>query len=596
MKRKTLILLVVTIIFSFSSISAKSDITFHNNAAAVLSEMKNSKDYNSVKKYLTDENDEYKIAAIYVLAGLDKVSASADLKNIYAGSSYEAKRNIIYALGEMRLNDNIVFLSECLNPSEKIDINNEAIIALVKTDDKEVIRPLINYLNQFPENKILVKQMPLLGVKLIEPLFLNLQEKDEKNYITAKIITEEIINANTKEALMEIVKLSASVIEPVNLLAKEMINERKEDAVISAVELFKTAGGRLEEEITNFLCNYPDSCVVADNLNSVWKESKDENKKIVIIDILCSQKSDDLKVFLLDNITDPSEKVRNHLTTKMEPRDYYATEILNRLIKADDINIRGYYKDALVNLGGGNFLFLLRLFAVKDFSYDAEDIMIRLKDKNVDKTLLDALIKEEKGLDPFRERIRAIIVKRTPLSIETLVDGLKDKNSKDESKKMLLQIGKQTVPALINVLKEDQDDLQTATATEILIEFGENNLPELIKELSVEDLWSKMNIAYVLVKLKHKEVIPSLIEVLGSEDSALRYRAIYALRDLGTVSVPELIKNLDNSKEITLIGIIRSLGEIRDKSAISSLKSKLASIQNEKIKVEIEKALKMIGE
>jgi len=38
MKRKTLIILAVAIIFSFRSTRARSDIAIHNNVAAVLSE------------------------------------------------------------------------------------------------------------------------------------------------------------------------------------------------------------------------------------------------------------------------------------------------------------------------------------------------------------------------------------------------------------------------------------------------------------------------------------------------------------------------------------------------------------------------------
>ncbi|MEW6088134.1 MAG: HEAT repeat domain-containing protein [bacterium] len=599
---KTITIIIISLIFSLKITGAEidtavyTDTAVYNDTVSVLSKIRNSKDYDFVKKYLTDKDDELKIAAIYILAGIDRNTASSDLKNIYDNGSYEVKRNIIYALGEMKLDENINFLKDRLNPSEKKDVSNEAIIALKKIDSEEIIKPLINFMNQFPKNEYLLKYMPALGVKTIKPLFLNLPEGDEDVAVATKHILNEILNENTFDALTEIFKLSISEIDPVKRLAKELIEERKEDAVGPAVQVYKTADGGLRKELINFLSNQTAGRAVVDNLINIWGEFTDDERKIETIDILSNYKIDAYSKFLLDNVAGSSERVKEHILSKMEPKDFFADRINAKIRGTDDENTLKCYIDVSVKLGGGDFNGLLGLLTSPKYTYCAEEILVKLNDKNVDKNLLDYLVLQDKAPVFFKDIIENILVKRAPLSIETLIEGLKDKNKIERCEKVLLQMGKQAIPYLINVLKEDEDELQTAAAAEIFEKMGKMTAPYLIDEIKVEDLWSKMNIAAVLVKFKNNQVIPSLIEVLESDEPGLQYRAIYALRDLGTTSVSELVKSLDTPKENTFVGIVRSLGEIKDRTAVPALKERLVLVQNEKLKFEIEKALKKIGE
>lgn len=596
MKRRSIIIIIALIIFSFKQIRAEADISLSNKITAALSEIKNSKDYNIVKKHLADENDEFKIASVYMLISLDSKSASSDLKKIYKKSSYEVKRNIIYALGEIKLKENIDFLAEQLNTSERKEINNEAIVALIKTNDANTIRPLINYMDQFPKNEYISKYMPRLGFKVIKPLFLNLPDGDENIADVSKYVINEVINEQTVDSLMEILKLSISEIDPVKRLAKELIDERREVILEPAVQLYKTADGRLIEELSRLLSGFSDGSAVINSLNKIWKELPDDDRKIGIINIISNYKTDVYNEFLIEKVTNSSEKVRNHILSKMDQKDFFANRMIKILIDTNDENVRNTCKDILINLGGGDFRDLLSLLTTGKYSSYAEEILIKIKNKKVDMDILLVLAREEKLSDYFNEKIRNIIIERVPLSIETLIETLKYKALVNESEDLLIKIGKQTIPYLINVLINDENDLQISAATEIFIRMGKMTAPFLMEGLKVDDLWSKMNIANVLVKFKKNEVISALIEILETDDIGLQYRAIYGLRDLGDAAVPGLIKNLNTSKENTFIGIVRSLGEIKNKTALAPLKEKMASVQSEKSRAEIEKALKKIGE
>ncbi len=102
--------------------------------------------------------------------------------------------------------------------------------------------------------------------------------------------------------------------------------------------------------------------------------------------------------------------------------------------------------------------------------------------------------------------------------------------------------------------------------------------PFLLKAISDNDPHIKKNVCYFIGKYKVKEAEDSLIKYLGMEknENLVRYY-IYALGDIKTKKVKELISYLSSNREDTRIATIKALGTVGDTSTIPALINALGS-------------------
>jgi RNA polymerase sigma factor (sigma-70 family) len=165
-----------------------------------------------------------------------------------------------------------------------------------------------------------------------------------------------------------------------------------------------------------------------------------------------------------------------------------------------------------------------------------------------------------------------------------LVEALKDKHVDNSAAIALGDIGKQAVPALLQLLKGQDNDLRkwACTALYTIGPDAKEAIPELIKCLDEQDQNLRNSAAQALGRMapESKAAIPSLIKLLANEDlDQIHGRSVpvLALSQFGKEAVPALTVALKDPDDKTRGGAAGALALIGKpaKDAIPGLISPL---------------------
>ena len=124
-----------------------------------------------------------------------------------------------------------------------------------------------------------------------------------------------------------------------------------------------------------------------------------------------------------------------------------------------------------------------------------------------------------------------------------------DPNVRGSAANALVELGPKAVPALIHVLRDENDQAVCERVSDILVSIGPEAVPALMqafKHTQYRNLrgWA----ASTLGRIGSKEAVPVLIEALHS-DERFRWLAASALGNIGPNAVPALIKALDSEND-----------------------------------------------
>ena len=153
-----------------------------------------------------------------------------------------------------------------------------------------------------------------------------------------------------------------------------------------------------------------------------------------------------------------------------------------------------------------------------------------MTDSNTDKQverieLLFLKFADKNGL--VRQRAREDLIEIGEPAVQTLIEGLSDKNKQVqwESAKALIEIrSPQAAPALVHTLMDDHPSIRWLSA-EALIALGKDSINPLLKELldNYDSSWLRQGAHHVLHALEREEKLNTetqhLLEVLRSFDS-----------------------------------------------------------------------------
>ena len=183
------------------------------------------------------------------------------------------------------------------------------------------------------------------------------------------------------------------------------------------------------------------------------------------------------------------------------------------------------------------------------------------------------------------------------MGAEKLAD-IKPEN-KQELVEVLRQMGSAAVPALIQLLKDQNSEVRSQ-ATEALGKVGSatvDQVPDLIQLLKDENSEVRLNASKALREIGI-EAVPALIQLLNDDSNEVRSQANRSLREIGPATVdqaPALIQLLEDEHHYVRLNAAKALGQIgtEAKPAIPTL-SQLLEDQDPYVRSQAAKALGQI--
>jgi HEAT repeat protein len=127
------------------------------------------------------------------------------------------------------------------------------------------------------------------------------------------------------------------------------------------------------------------------------------------------------------------------------------------------------------------------------------------------------------------------------------------------------------IPTLIGALTGDQYSGIRWKAVEALTKIGSDSVPSLVEVLKNPDPDIRWKAAVALGEIGDHRGISPLVDLLGDSDRFVRSRAAYALVHIGPPAVPSLTEALNHPDASVRLGAVGALGKIGDPQAISAL-------------------------
>ena len=158
------------------------------------------------------------------------------------------------------------------------------------------------------------------------------------------------------------------------------------------------------------------------------------------------------------------------------------------------------------------------------------------------------------------------------MGAEKLAD-IKPEN-KQELVEVLRQMGSAAVPALIQLLKDQNSEVRSQ-ATEALGKVGSatvDQVPDLIQLLKDENSEVRLNASKALREIGI-EAVPALIQLLNDENSLVRQNAAFALSEIGPEAKQEMVKTLSQMGSQAIPDLIQLLED--PSSAVRSSAAKV---------------------
>jgi HEAT repeat protein len=241
---------------------------------------------------------------------------------------------------------------------------------------------------------------------------------------------------------------------------------------------------------------------------------------------------------LLQQLKDKNAVVRREAAWALgRLGDQRAVPALMQALKDKDWKVRKYAAWALGELGDRR--------AVPALSQALEDILFWPVREAVAMALgklgdygFSALLQALKYGSPNVRKTAAYALGRLgePRAVPALMQALKDKdwNGREAAAEALGELGdKRAMPALIQALKEDWGWWVRESAAKALSKLGDPGRLALIQALKDEDENVRKAAAEALGELGDRRAVPALIQALKDEDGSVRGAAAWALGKLG---------------------------------------------------------------
>ena len=103
------------------------------------------------------------------------------------------------------------------------------------------------------------------------------------------------------------------------------------------------------------------------------------------------------------------------------------------------------------------------------------------------------------------------------------------------------------IPYLVNILCTEPDLNIVEDATWVLVRYGTDATPALLKTITHDNALARHNIVHALGKIADRQAVPALKVATQDTDSTVRQKAVYALGQIGDAdAIDTLILKLDD--------------------------------------------------
>lgn len=152
-----------------------------------------------------------------------------------------------------------------------------------------------------------------------------------------------------------------------------------------------------------------------------------------------------------------------------------------------------------------------------------------------------------------------------------LVTQLGDPLKRENAKRQLIQLGVESLPALVDGLAT-QDDAIYEALTQIFFQMGQESVPPLCMTLSTSHPLIRGRVAEILGRLGDKRAVPSLLNALVGEFYTVRAQAAIALGQLRDLrAIPHLTEALKDKEPEVRAAASRGLAEFSDPSTVEAI-------------------------
>lgn len=157
-------------------------------------------------------------------------------------------------------------------------------------------------------------------------------------------------------------------------------------------------------------------------------------------------------------------------------------------------------------------------------------------------------------------------------AIQTLVNLIEDRFLYAESARSLLEIGDTAVQPLIELLKTSEKQSVRFRVAELLVEMGELTVPAIIKELDNDRWYVRRNACMLIRKICGPEMLSRIAGLIDDESPQVRLEAVRAIGTFGgDIAESLLLKVLDDQDIQLQMLAVYFLGEIGGNTAVHKL-------------------------
>ncbi|MFC1742863.1 HEAT repeat domain-containing protein [Candidatus Riflebacteria bacterium] len=459
------------------------------------------------------------------------------------------------------------------NPDK--EVRNQALKELLQTPEPDLVPTLISLLAHpyWPTRKLASQVLQKYGKKVLKPLHEALETDNEDVQYWAIKILKTIPGQSIKKQI----KLLDSGKENVRSLVVDALGENPcEESIKALINCFKdrnwivrSAASQSLSKIGPTTLPYLEKALASEDANtSYWAiqtlgkighgaceillkalKKGTQEQRFIIAAALGESGEKRVIGLLIDTLKDRSWVVRKNAEESLARIGKNAIEPLYKaLTKKDEGIVRGAI-NCLLSIGGNAFDKLM------DFMLKVSQLhRTFLKEQiieNADKSMDDLI----RGMDSDNTEIKlfcAMILGEIGdiRSVEALIESLDHPSwiVRKNSTLALGKIGAKTLPKLRDSMDSGSDD-KRFWITKVMENLGKEGVSALCRALGDRDKQIRYFAAAALGNTPTDEAVYPLIKALGDPCWTVRKKASESLIKLGEISVPTLVRHIQNENE-----------------------------------------------
>jgi HEAT repeat protein/class 3 adenylate cyclase len=440
------------------------------------------------------------------------------------------------------------------------------------------------------ERAAFVKEIVGYG-KVAFPYVLDAFRKRELTSINGREIMEALCDDSSMD---DVIALMGEPYDEIRLIAKELIVGRwKTKAVPSLVKSLKSANTYLKNGAVELLCNLKNQTCVPD-LVALFNDADEELKKnlIRIIGDTGGPAAAKLVMSALNDSSWSVRLWAVKMLGKM--KDPLSVDPLLEKLQENEPQIKKYALDTLGLIGdkrAARGMILLIKDPDMIVRQKATDNLIKIADSDVVMDIISLM--RDTDVNVRRCAVEVLNNIKDPRTADVLINSMKDSDwwVRQIATDALSEIKGKNIQRVFLAMLKNKDEHLRRCAVEFFNKVPDEAAFEpLVEVLGDEDWWVREKTISALGRLKDKRAIPHLAKMINDEDN--KWIVPEALAEIGGSEVIDpLMEFLSDESNRVRIAAISALGKLKDKDTLPYIKE-LLNDPDEEVRNEASKVLK----